>query len=57
MSEALTKTSSSMVLTPRPEWAVGAFLALYPSLPVTVLAHIYTNTELDDIEKEVAPLA
>ena len=52
MSEALTKTSSSMVLTPRPEWAVGAFLALYPSLPVTVL-----DAELDDIEKEVAPMA
>ena len=33
------------------------FLALYPSLPVMVLAPVYTDAELDDIEKEVAPLA
>jgi len=32
-------------------------LAPYPSLPVTILAPIYTSAELDDIKKKVTPLA
>ena len=32
-------------------------LALYPTLRVTVLMPIHIDAELDDIEKEVAPLA
>ena len=31
--------------------------APYPTLPVMVLVPVYTDVELDDIEKEVAPLA
>ena len=30
---------------------------MYPLLPVMVLAPVYTDAKLDDIEKEVAPLA
>ena len=43
--------------TPKPEWAIGVFLASYPSLPMTVLAPFYIDAELDDFKKEVAPLA
>ena len=34
-----------------------SILAPYPTLPMMVLVPIYTDAELDDIEKEVAPLA
>ena len=30
---------------------------MYPTLPVMVLTPIYTDIELDNIKKEVAPLA
>ena len=32
-------------------------MAPYSSLPVMVLTPVYIDVELDDIEKEVAPLA
>jgi len=47
---------SASLRTPRPKWAIGAFSAPYPTLPMTVLVPIYTDAELDDIENEAAPL-
>ena len=55
--ERLCTHRRTSLRTPRPKWAVGAFSAPYPSLPMMVHAPVYIDAELDDIEKELALLA